>query len=187
MSTPQDMQPGCIHQSKSYGPVAIIQYNNSRSVFVCFERTAAVVELEAHAVRVGQVKDPLAPSVYGVGFIGQGPHRARVEGKRTAAYGCWVNMLGRCYETPRRKVNAAYAGVTVCREWHNFQRFAEWYEATHPHNASELHELDKDRASHGAKIYSPETCQWLTRHANLAARDGYCPPQRELRDATLSH
>ena len=176
MKTPRDMQPGCVHQSKSYGPVAIIQYNNSRSVFACFEHTAAVVELEAHAIRGGQVKDPLAPSVYGVGFMGQGPHRTKVKGQRTRAYSRWVNMLARCYELPRRKVNAAYEGVTVCREWHDFQQFASWYEATYPRDASEPHELDKDAASHGAKTYSPETCQWLTRHANLAARDGYRAP-----------
>jgi hypothetical protein len=47
--------------------------------------------------------------------------------------------------------------VEVCKEWHNYQTFAEWYYKYH----IEGYRLDKDLKVMGTKVYSPETCTFI--------------------------
>ena len=82
-------------------------------------------------------------------------------------YNSWHSMMNRCY----RKSNVAYkyyggAGITVCDEWkNNYQNFLDWSLANGWEEG--LH-LDKDIK--GGKIYSPQTCSWVTREENMKNR-----------------
>ena len=79
-------------------------------------------------------------------------------------YGIWYSMIMRCYN--EKFDNYRYyggRGVIVCDEWKNdYQAFLDWSLANG--YADDL-EIDKDIKGDG-KIYSPETCQWVTRKKN---------------------
>lgn len=77
-------------------------------------------------------------------------------GKR--AYDTWLAMLARCY-SGRYK---AYIGCTVCDEWLLFSNFKRFYDEF----GHEDMELDKDILFPGNRIYSPETCIYVTRKIN---------------------
>ena len=71
----------------------------------------------------------------------------------------------RCYSEKSRAENPTYVGCTVCREWHNFQNFAKWYDDNYPSDGHEYH-LDKDILIDGNKEYSPVACMFVTRAEN---------------------
>lgn len=89
----------------------------------------------------------------------------------TKLQGIWNAMIGRCYN-PKNKGYKSYGakGVTVCEEWKNsFDEFSKWAFSTgylEGHNK----EIDKDKLCNKLniepKIYSPETCQWITLEEN---------------------
>jgi len=83
------------------------------------------------------------------------------------------DMLSRCYDTtvPSYK-NYGAKGITVCDEWRNsLTAFVEWVLSL-GFTYQELceRELDKDiiceRNNIHPKIYSPSTCQFISRHLN---------------------
>jgi len=57
----------------------------------------------------------------------------------------------------------------MCGAWHDFQTFAQWYEANRP-NDGQAYQLDKDSKSPGNKVYGPDHCTFVTQQHNLAAR-----------------
>lgn len=108
------------------------------------------------------LKNNLKPSVYGIGFIGEGDYRPSINRKKTKAYSKWNNILHRSYDVKYKENNPTYKDVIVCKYWHNFQNFAKWFE----NNYKEGFELDKDILIKGNKIYSPETCCFVPREIN---------------------
>lgn len=96
------------------------------------------------------------PSVYGVGYLGDGDFRAYINNQQTKEYRHWISMMTRCYSEKFHIRNLTYKGCEVCEDWHNFQNFARWLVAQtyHDHN----YHLDKDILKRGNKIYSPEYC-----------------------------
>ncbi|AAW67498.1 hypothetical protein [Listonella phage phiHSIC] len=116
-------------------------------------------------MRDGRVKDRLARSVCGVGFIGDGMYQPTVNGKMSKVYSCWNSMLGRCYDENLRHKHPTYKDCTVCDEWHNFQNFAEWHEANYPKDGKS-YQLDKDLKVIGNKDYSPEKCMFVSVEIN---------------------
>lgn len=104
--------------------------------------------------------------IAGIGFFDRkGPYRSREGGKTTKAYDVWSNMIRRCYQESHAEINPSYADCTVCDEWHNFTKFAEWFYREYPNDGEKYH-LDKDLLSIGSKVYSPETCLLVTRGVN---------------------
>lgn len=102
-------------------------------------------------------KDPLKPSVKGVGYIGIGCHSARDKKK----YQVWYDMLERCYgESVINK--RLYNGVTVCKQWHNFQNFGDWFEDNYISGWS----LDKDLKIIDNKEYHPDKCLFVPLRIN---------------------
>lgn len=76
---------------------------------------------------------------------------------------CWNDMMRRCYD----KTSSGYSyyggrGVTVCPEWHDYEKFMNW--ALSSGWAIGL-QLDKDKLGDGS-IYSPQTCIFLTPKEN---------------------
>lgn len=106
----------------------------------------------------GQVKNPYDRTVYGVGFIGVGKHKVAINKVVTPVYKAWAGMLERCYSKNMKHRNSTYYHIsTVCKEWHNFQIFGDWYEINKYTINERLH-VEKDILIPGNKIYSSDTC-----------------------------
>ncbi|EPF65944.1 hypothetical protein [Pseudomonas syringae] len=82
------------------------------------------------------------------------------------AYRRWIDMLRRCYES----YDPAYSGCTVCKKWHDFQEFADWFTAQPYANEPDA-ELDKDILDRLNRIYSPELCSLVPTLINQMFRD----------------
>lgn len=111
------------------------------------------------SAKEGSVKYPFHPSVYSVGYIGVGTYSYTLD---TKAHITWNNMLRRCYSLRYQELHPTYKGVTVCKEWHNFQSFADWF----TDNYRDGWHLDKDLLSGDVKVYSPETCVFIPQALN---------------------
>ena len=108
------------------------------------------------AVEKGMVKNPFYRDVQGVGYMGAGEYVASKDYKVTEEYRRWCGMMQRGYNQNTKKKHPTYEDCTVCKEWHNFQNFAEWY--TNQFGYRKGFHLDKDILVEGNKTYSPETC-----------------------------
>jgi hypothetical protein len=116
----------------------------------------------------GNVKNPYDREVYGVGYYGKGKYKARREdGKTTRVYTVWHNMIKRCYDPYELNRFPTYINCYVCKEWHNFQNFAEWWEENVYNCNNERICLDKDILCKGNKIYSPDTCVLVPERINI--------------------
>lgn len=164
MYIPKDMLPGTIYSTKSYGNLRIIDYKRNNDVLVEFCDTGTTISLSSGNIRKGAVKDPMVPSVFGVGFYGIGPAKSRVGGVKSKSYMAWINMLKRCHCPNWLSLRPTYIGCTVCDEWHNFQVFDRWYNDNRPPNGK--FDIDKDIKINGNKIYSPSTCIFVSRQEN---------------------
>ena len=159
------VQVGEIYTSSNCGNMEVIEYINSKKVKVRFIATGYEKFAEAGDIRNGAVKDVLVPSVYGVGYIGSGPHKAEISKNRTKEYATWQSMLQRCYDPKHHIKNPNYKGCSVVKEWHNFQVFAPWF---NEHYIDGYH-LDKDIKVPGNKVYGPDTCTFVTQAENTVA------------------
>lgn len=165
---PEDMVKGTRFNTKSSGYLVIHDYNNSTDVMVMFESTGFLQKATSGNIRNGEVKDPMRPSVFGVGYFGVGRFKSKVKGKFTPEYSSWLHMLSRCYCSKYQSKQPTYIGCKVCDEWHNFQTFAEWFSVNHPKDGLE-YQLDKDILIKGNKTYSPMACKFVSRQENTEA------------------
>lgn len=163
----RDMQIGVKHTMKNGSELIVTGYENAMRVSVEFLSTGYTTMAQASHIRIGSVVDKMAPTVYGVGFIGDGKFKPSKNGRNTIAYDRWNNMLQRCYSDKYHKSRPTYMDCTVCDDWHNFQNFAEWFYSNYP-NDGESYQLDKDFIVKGNRIYSPETCCFLTQDENTS-------------------
>lgn len=161
VTPPSDMVEGVRHKTNSFGEVKIVKYNSAMDVVVSFIDTGYTCRARADHIRGGRVKDKIRPSMYGVGFIGDGPYHSRIGGKLNKSYSTWKLMMERCYKEPRSLKNKSYKDCRVCDEWHNYQNFAEWYEENYPNDGAD-YQLDKDIKVKGNRIYSPEHCIFVS-------------------------
>lgn len=162
---PSDMIAGTIHKTNRFGDVEVRKYHSSLSVSVAFVLTGYETKTAAHNIRRGQLKDPLMPIAYGVGFIGAGSHMSAINNDKNRAYTAWHDMLRRCYSPLFLNKYPSYIDCTVCRDWHNFQNFAKWFKG----NYIDGYQLDKDIKIKGNKEYSPESCLFVTQSENSIA------------------
>lgn len=159
-------------QTKNYGPAEIIgpgqKYGYQK---VRFLNTGHVDEFRDDAIRRGEIRDKYAVTLCGVGIIGN----IKTRGKNKRMYTVWRNMIVRCYKPGN---NQAYLHkVTVCDRWLTFEFFF--------HDVQELPGWDEQKFSGGqlvldkdlkqrnflSKIYSPETCVWVSKHLNAPIQD----------------
>ena len=173
-----DMNIGTIHTTNNCGDLVIIDYINAKKVKVRFMLTGYEKTVSAGNIREGKVKDVLCPSVYGVGFLGCGDHKVSINKRHTKKYITWRDMIERCYTERMHLIRPTYIGVSVCDDWHNFQNFGDWYDKHY----IEGYHLDKDKKSGLSKVYSPNTCCFISvqenieiakaKHITLIAPDG---------------
>lgn len=148
--------------------MTIIRYGNAKDIDVQFVKDGVIVEHKEYAnFKKGKIKNPFFPSVFGVGFIGKGKFKAfDGNGKPTKCYIAWMHMYTRCYDPKYQEKHPTYKGCRVCKEWHNFQVFAEWYYEHFYEIEGQIMNLDKDILHKGNKVYSPETSIFVPQSIN---------------------
>lgn len=158
MNTPVKLlTTGQIFPTKDGGSVTVIKIDSYQSIHVRhndqhgYTRIVGLSHLNA-----GTLKNPYLPTVFNVGYIGDGPHKPTINRRITPVYSIWSGMLNRCYSSVVSAKNLSYINAHVHPVWHNFQNFAEWY-TTHPFNYPG-HQLDKDILYEGNMCYGPHTC-----------------------------
>ena len=128
-------------------------------------------------IRNGTVYYPNHKSVCGVGYFGVGKYKPNKAGAgsnyKQRVYDSWQRMIRRCYDEKEQLKPSckAYIGVKVCKEWHNFQNFAEWAEDKLDKFEPNW-DLDKDMFGTGW-LYSPENCTLLPSKVNWFLCDTY--------------
>lgn len=121
-----------------------------------------------------------APSVCGVGIndadyvVKKWETIGNVDGKRKRKliwfcpfYRTWNSMLERCYSTKYQDKKPTYKGCSVSDEWLTFSNFRGWMEK----QDWEGMQLDKDLLFEGNKVYSSETCVFVSREVNMFTID----------------
>ena len=115
----------------------------------------------------GEIKCPYEPSVYGIGYLGEGKYKASENGKDTRVYSTWHRMLERCYSEKLHEKEPTYKDCKVYEEWYNFQKYGKWFSDNYYEIDNETMCLDKDILVKHNKIYSPETCIFVPQTINL--------------------
>jgi len=82
-------------------------------------------------------------------------------------YRTWKNMLQRCYSHKYIEKYTTYVGCSVSEEWIRFSNFKRWMEK----QGWEGKQLDKDLLFEGNKVYSAETCVFVTQTVNIFTID----------------
>lgn len=164
ISIPQDMLQGTIHPTRKWGNVEIIEYVNSRDVYIKFIDTGIIRSTRSELIRQGVVEDPMVASVFGVGFLGVGPHSPA---KNPKEHVHWKGLLERSYCPKLLLKRPTYLEVHADESWHNFQTFSSWCQ-TQKGFINKGWELDKDLLVKGNKVYSPNTCVFLPSEINVA-------------------
>lgn len=146
----------------------IIKYKDAHNIVVEFQDEYKThVHCEYKSFKKGKVRNPYDKTVFDIGYMGQGKYKAIINKRRTKAHMVWENMLMRCYDPYYINEHTTYINCYVCKEWHNFQNFAKWYEENYYEVPNERMELDKDLLFKGNKIYSPQTCIFVPQRINL--------------------
>ena len=82
-------------------------------------------------------------------------------------YRVWRDMLKRCYSAKYQENRPALVGCAVSDDWLTFSNFKTWMEK----QGWQGNQLDKDLLVRGNKIYSAETCVFVTPIVNTFTHD----------------
>ena len=82
-------------------------------------------------------------------------------------YRAWGSMLKRCYSDKYQESRPTYAGCSVSEKWLTLTGFKSWMEK----QDWEGKQLDKDLFIEGNKVYSAETCVFVTQLVNTFTTD----------------
>lgn len=157
------MKTGDILETKFHGLLQILEYKDSKNVVGKFLSTGYTVTGRADSFRKGYVRDRLAKTICGAGFLGMEDHSTHPE--YVNIYQRWRNMIVRCNQSQETAYRPSYLGCTICPEWHDLSKFFNWC-ITHPQWNSGKWELDKDILVKGNKVYSPTTCCFVPTEVN---------------------
>ena len=144
----------------------IVRYGNKRDIDVQFEDGTIVEHREYSKFKKGQIKNPMTPSLFGVGYMGIGNYSSTENGKETKCHRTWSHMHERCYDPNYQEKHPTYENCTVCEEWNNYQNYAKWFDENYYEVENERMNLDKDILKKGNKVYSPDTCIFVPQRIN---------------------
>ena len=162
MSRPKIDRTGEVGVNNDGERMTIIRCGGRNDIDVQFQDGTVVEHNQYNNFKNGEIKNPMFPSVFGVGYFGIGDYKSMDEnGKNTKCYNTWVHMLMRCYDPKYHEKKPTYKSCTVDEQWHNFQNFAQWYYSNYYEFEDEKLALDKDILHKSNKMYSPETCVFL--------------------------
>ena len=141
-------------------------HHHSRVVIRMID-TGTVLNIQTTNIASGHFTDYRAPTVYGVGYIGSElviPQRGTIIRR---AYDLWANMLKRAYGDYK----TSYKDCSVDVRWHNFTNFLNSLPKLENYQQWENGEdyvLDKDTKVPGNRIYSLDTCKFISSKENIA-------------------
>lgn len=95
-----------------------------------------------------------------------------VNGKKKMTWKCpyysaWYRMFDRCYGDTYRLRSPSYRDCYVAESWHKFSVFREWMAS----QDWEGNQLDKDLLMHGNKVYSADSCVFVSPQVNRFLTD----------------
>ena len=94
----------------------ILEYINSENITIEFEN-GEILKNKTYANFInGKLKSKTHPSVYGVGFVGNGIYNCYKNRIQAKEYGKWIEMLRRCYSKEIQFKVTPYSDCTVCKE-----------------------------------------------------------------------
>jgi hypothetical protein len=159
--------------SRNYGNFEVVSYQGKGRYRVVFPLTGHSMDVIPKHIKSGTIKDPLYPSVLGVGCIGIGVYSCSGEGRcNTAEYEVWRGVLRRCHDKTTKSYRIYGArGVTIQKDWYNFQNFAEWYTKQISYNKGWA--LDKDLVDYKALEYNENTCTLVPPAINSLFTGGF--------------
>ena len=168
--------------SKSYGDFKVLYESGrtSHNIMYRIKFLATGYEYDAwlSSIRIGEVVDPLYPKVAGIGYLGVNYKKYREEDRKLydALKSRWIGMIYRCYST-KDDAYSLYGkkGVKVDKRWHCFCDYYDDVKKLENYNRDSIVykglQLDKDLKQldipHSERMYSKETCIWLTAQENL--------------------
>jgi len=143
--------------------LVVIEYFDKCNITVKFDDGYVLKNVTMESIVVGWLKNPMLPTICGVGYIGLGLYNSKNNKK---IYDTWSLMIRRCYDEKMREKFPTYKDVTVCEHWYNFQSFAEWFDKNYNSEIMQGWHLDKDIICSDCRMYSPETCCFVPREVN---------------------
>ena len=147
--------------------MTIIRYGGARDIDVRFNDGTIVEHKRYNDFLKGKIRNPMFPSVYGVGFMGIGDFKSKDEnGKETKCHATWYSMHRRCYDPKYHEKRPTYKNCKVCKEWNNYNEFGKWFDDNYYEVGNEQMALDKDILCKGNKVYSPDTCVFVPQSIN---------------------
>jgi len=149
----------------------VILSQQGKNCVIQFTKSGSVRKANIDNIRAGKVRDLYAPSVYGVGYFGE---FEKVPYWKQAKQ-LWRNMMKRCYCEADTK--GYYGRCEVDPRWHSFSNFLKdiallenfegWLKGVN--SGAAKYNLDKDTLVEGCKVYSKETCRFITEYENKSA------------------
>lgn len=93
-----------------------------------------------------------------------GRTHTKVDGKQVVEkfYTLWMGILMRCYNKGTQERQPRYVGCTVCEDWKSLSKFKEWFDLHYVDGWA----LDKDLLNKHNKVYSPESCVFMSTSVN---------------------
>ena len=174
-----------VRDSNYYGKFKIIEFIRTDSYTestgkvryhhyfkIKFIKTGYETIAKLKIINEGSVKDLLYPNVKGVGCLGEKYDEIKDDDRELfeSLYDRWYNILNRCYNEKHKSYpDYGAKGVYVCDRWLNFSKFYKDVQKLDNYDYKMILDkkltLDKDSLQQNLnkKVYSPETCTWLTR------------------------
>ena len=158
--------PGDKFVTKNCGKITILSYKSATRIAIQFDDTGWITTVSAIQIKRTNIQDRLQPTVYGVGYLGDGTHKAALKsGKGTWTYARWNSMLERCYCPSFQSKHPYYNESLPDVSWLNFQVFAEWASKQVGYEVDRW-QLEKDILVRGNKLYTPSTCCFVPQELN---------------------
>jgi len=173
------------------GNLKVIGKGKKKGYYICRFDDDTIVMAYCSAITSGSVKNPNSPMVYGAGYLGQGEHKAHKNGEKTKEYILWKDMIKRVYDSKYHEKSPSYKECRVSEEWLCFQNFCndikelkgykEWL-----NSAPREYCLDKDLKVKNNKLYSKDTCVFITTVDNtMLSRGTYGTVYKATKDGIV--
>lgn len=161
--------PNTILETNKSGKCIVLE-KTGKSCIVQFLDTGFTKKALIDNVNAGKIRDPYAKTFFGVAYLGEVDAKPKYY---NAALQLWSNMLKRCYSETDKKGYFG-KGISVDSRWlcfNNFlidlpklENFELWLKGQSSN--SEKYNLDKDYKVKNNKVYSRETCIFITEFLN---------------------
>lgn len=157
------IRSGDIRETTKGLPYKVLDYSEGIYADVEFLNTGTTRRVHKSGVIKNTLKDFMAPTVRGVGYIGKDTSKFPMSPLEFKVSHVWRQMIQRCYLNDKGK--RAYIDCKVSAEWYNFTNFYKWMI---DEGYREGLEIDTDLLCKGFKEYSPSTCVLVTPNINKA-------------------